>query len=289
MSAWKSFLIPVVTSAAFATAWAVFSQDRKEEKPAADRPASQSEEKKLSEHALELARTESRTYSFSLGQAPDAELKFVSEPILRWSNPQQGTIYGGVFVWTLEGRPEIVASIFKWFAPHTHLSAEFHSLATGSVTASRDGGAVWWASQPGIAFQPVPDAPPPAATAAARLRQLRDLAKEFKSIKTDRDGNRGDLRLLPQPIYRYDSPKRDIQDGALFAFVEGTDPETFLLLESRKTGAGFEWQFACARMNSTAFEVQHREKKVWSIEVLPWRDVTSHKEPYTTFMRRDVE
>ena len=33
------------------------------------------------------------------------------------------------------------------------------------------------------------------------------------------------MRLLAQPIYRYENTKGDLIDGALFAFVLGTDPE----------------------------------------------------------------
>ena len=36
-----------------------------------------------------------------------------------------------------------------------------------------------------------------------------------------------------RPIYRYDDSDAGIDDGAVFAFVHGTDPEVFLVLESR--------------------------------------------------------
>jgi hypothetical protein len=40
--------------------------------------------------------------------------------------------------------------------------------------------AIWW-PRPGLAFRPVPEAPEPAATPQARLRQLRAMAEEFSA------------------------------------------------------------------------------------------------------------
>src|SRR6478735_4598561 len=37
-------------------------------------------------------------------------LKFEPKPILDWSNPERNTIYGASFVWTYEGRPELIGS-----------------------------------------------------------------------------------------------------------------------------------------------------------------------------------
>ena len=44
------------------------------------------------------------------------------------------------------------------------------------------------------------------------------------------------MRLLAHPIYHYENTKGDLIDGGLFAFVQGTDPEVFLLVEARRPG-----------------------------------------------------
>ena len=41
-----------------------------------------------------------------------------------------------------------------------------------------------------------------------------------------------ELRLLTQPLYRYQDETAGILHGALFAFVEANDPEVLLLLEA---------------------------------------------------------
>ena len=98
-----------------------------------------------------------------------------------------------------------------------------------------------------------------------------------------------ELRLLPQPIHRYSAPKQGIHSGALFAFVHGTDPEIWLLIEARGEDAEkVRWQYAVTRMTSSEVRLKHGDKKVWSGEILPWKDVTSHERAYTSFMFKEI-
>lgn len=75
--------------------------------------------------------------------------------------------------------------------------------------------------------------------------------------------------MLPQPLYRYESRRSDILDGAVFAFVQGTDPESLLLLEAFQKGNGFEWQFAFARRTSGELEGRHQDAVVWHVPGFP--------------------
>jgi hypothetical protein len=74
----------------------------------------------------------------------------------------------------------------------------------------------------------------------------------------------------------------------MFVFVQGTDPEVFLLLEARGHGEAARWAFAAARMNGVEFRLRYLDREVWAVEVMPWRDIGSHKETYTTFMHTNV-
>ena len=58
-------------------------------------------------------------------------------------------------------------------------------------------------------------------------------------------GQAWELRLLPKPLYRYESTDPEVLDGAVFALVSsaGTDPEIILLIEARKTPEGPRWVF----------------------------------------------
>jgi hypothetical protein len=113
---------------------------------------------------------------------------------------------------------------------------------------------------------------------------MKRFAKDFAATKKERDGSQQELRLLTQPIYRYASPKQQVQDGGLFVLVQGTDPEVFLLLEARGEADSPRWMFAAARMNGVGFDVRYLDKPIWSVEAMPWRDIGGHAETYTTFM-----
>jgi hypothetical protein len=119
--------------------------------------------------------------------------------------------------------------------------------------------------------------------------QLSRLAKDFAGSKKEREGEQEELRLLPQPIHRYATPKEGILNGALFAFVQGTDPELFLLIEARgATAARARWQFAATRMNSVEVRLRHRGREVWAADILPWGKVYDHKNVYTSFMFKEI-
>jgi hypothetical protein len=238
--------------------------------------------------ALKLTQAAAREYQFTLaGDEQECDLK--PEPVLRWSNPAVGEIHGNVFLWTQRGRPAAIGSLFKWFTPHTHMSHEFQSLSEKPLGAKFHGADVWKTSGAGVQFAPVPQAPSPAASAASRLVQLKQLAREFSATKKERDGGRGELRLLTQPIYRYASPEEAVLDGGLFAFVQGTDPELFLLLEARGGKQGkARWEFAATRMNSVELQLRHRGTEVWAVKAMPWREIYDHRRIYTSFLFKEI-
>jgi hypothetical protein len=239
--------------------------------------------------AAVAARKAAEAYKVTSSDAGPGALQLEPKSLLTWSNPVLGSFHGSVFLWTSNGRPEVVASIYKKYVPLPHhLGIEFHSLTEGTAAAEQEGHPDWSPDRGGVQFQPVPGAPEPAATPAGRLRQLRAMAAEFFATKTDRKAIGRPLRLLTQPIYRYESPGQT-ETGALFAFVEGTDPEVFLLIETRAGDKGPTWQYAVARMNSVEFQVSHRGRDVWSAKVIPWAQARNPREPYTLLIFRPGE
>ena len=244
----------------------------------ADEPA---DDKARAAEFLELAKAESLAYTIE--DATGARLALRPEPALRWSNPVVGSIQGNVFVWTSKGRPEVVGSFYKWYAPFTHRTNEFVSLASGPLVAARDGVRVWTPSRSAVEVKPIPDAPSPADTPAQRLRQLRALAGEFTARETDRKEVDRDLRLLSQPIYRYEKTESDLVDGALFAFALGTDPEALLLIEDRIVDGAPRWHYGLARMNGIAMRANFRGREVWNLPTLSHGTTDLRGEPYTSF------
>jgi hypothetical protein len=188
------------------------------------------------------------------------------EPVLRWTNPAAGRVYGNTYVWLKNGRPAAVGCMFRFFQPWKAFNGELAALAGTKLVASRDDKVVW---EPTDAWkwQPVPGAPAPAATLAQRMVQTRALAGEFEVELFDtRNVPRGEdqtPRLLPKPLYRYDVEKTKTLDGALFAFVIGTDPELMVLIECDTAAEKPEWRFGVTRMNRDVVRLKHKGEKVW--------------------------
>lgn len=223
-----------------------------------------------SQRLLEMHTNDAASFSFFRDAARTQKLEFRREPVYRWTNPaRDGGQVGEVFVWTYRGRPEVVASVFSHPRPDGKtrtVNHELHSLSLAVLVADRKASEQWAPQAPGVDLKPVKGAPKPAGTATLRLAQMRSLAREFQGRSESRDGEAWELRLLPQPLYRYESTDPDLLDGALFALVStaGTDPEIILLLEARPSPSGPLWFFGAARFSDMSLWLKHKGDEVWS-------------------------
>ena len=240
------------------------------------------------EAAYKLTLAAAAEYEIRVGADENQKpLELLREPALRWSNPAMSDIQGNVFLWTREGRPLVVGSLHQWFSPQVRMQHEFHALAEEPLSARFHGNPAWKTREAGLTFADIPGAPGPAANETQRALQLKQLAKEFSATAKYRNApDDTELRLLPRPIHSYAAPRQGITSGGLFAFVRGTDPELFLLIEARgKDADNAGWQFAAARMTNMAeLQLRHRNKQVWGAELLSWTDVLGrHELAYTAF------
>jgi hypothetical protein len=233
----------------------------------------------------QIAYAAATGYEIDLATEPATRLKLKNEPVLRWTNPVQSNGAGEVYVWTDRGRPEALVSIYRFVLANGKpgLHHEFHSLAVTRLNARGANGRTWSPEQAGVQFQGVPNAAEPASSPAVRRRQMHDIAEGFQADKTDRQGDKRTLRLLTQPLYRYESARGDVLDGALFAFVEGTDPDVLLLIEARQAGQRHEWQYAIARLNSVRLEAKYKNGSVWDQPAIDYREYTRRDRPYSVF------
>ncbi len=212
------------------------------------------------EHFLESARR----YNLFLG-SERKRLEFIERPILNWTNPERKTPAGATFIWTHKGRPCVAMCIYPNVGTFDH---EFQSLATDTLIADHDKSIVWSPLADGLEFTPI-ELPEnmSGSTPALRLRQMRHVARKFSAKVGPSPDKMKQLRMLTQPLYRY--PKedtRDVIDGAMFAFVQGTDPEVLLLVEAVQgdNDARLSWRYALARMTMVPLQVDYDNKRVWS-------------------------
>jgi len=235
--------------------------------------------------ALRITTEWASKYHFQTDSESQVVLR--TEPLLRWSNPERGSIHGNVFLWTDQKRPVAIGSLFQWFSPFTHMSHEFHSLSEERLTVQRSGRIVW-ESPPGIQFQPVTPARNVAETLNGRQLQMRQIVRGLRARKRERDKtDEVELRLLPTPIYRYDTSQGAATSGGLFTFVQGTDPELIVWLEAvEPKGNVPQWQVAFARMNSVEIRVFNDTTELWRVEEMPWSETSDHRHAYTSFTSR---
>jgi hypothetical protein len=200
-------------------------------------------------------------------QITDASrLKIPAVPLLRYSDPTRGLTEENVLidatVWRLgdSGRPTglVTLEIYRSTAEMGVLAYEFSSFVDSRFSLARKSGAavVWEATGSALTVRPLAGGPTPAATPAARLGQLRQLARRFQ-VRETLKADVIECRLLTAPLDRYHAAANGIDDGALFAFANGTNPEVVVALESGPKG----WVYGLARLSAaqTAVELDGRE------------------------------
>ncbi len=213
-------------------------------------------------------RDAAASYRITGDSGRPSPLTLREEPVLKWTNPERKADDGAVFLWLDRGRPEVAASFYRYksdglpFEDH-----EFVSLSPGPLSARRDGEVVWALLEGNVRPEPIPGAPRPASTPAERLRQIKALSREFRASYNN-PPDLSEIRLLTQPIYRFETEgkRADILDGALFAYVQTTDPEVLLAIEARAEAGGgpMAWHYSAARMSMVNLRVRHKDREVWS-------------------------
>jgi hypothetical protein len=196
------------------------------------------------------------------GTRVPAEL--VGDPLLRFIDAVDRNQDGSVWVWGRTGRPAAIMQLWRdlpdgrlWFHSIT-------SLSSGLVAAEREGGWRWSPGKPGIELKQFSQAPTPATQDAARLRQMKELARRFAAHEVLNNGQRFELRLLIRPGHRYGRPESGLIDGAIFFLARGTDPEVAVLIELvAKNSSPPTWQYGLASIASAVLHVSLDGHEVW--------------------------
>jgi hypothetical protein len=200
----------------------------------------------LTDRAGELA-----AYTAYLESTTAARLILEPQPLLDWSNPERGTLFGATFLWTVQGRPALIADAY---GRGEYLRQEFQSISDQPIVVKR-GESVVHRFHPGIEWRDLADSTQPAESLPLRLVQMRRLAQRFQAtVLTESplgELEPSSLRLLSQPVYRPSNTAS--AQVAIFQFVQGTDPECALLLEVtlQKT-----WRYALVRQTMASLKVE---------------------------------
>ncbi len=166
----------------------------------------------------------------------DQELPLIlkSQSILNWTNPlEQGQINGSSFVWESNGRPIVIGQFFSYLinADQRSFCHVFSTLTNQPVIGKRQETTFWTpAKSEKTEWHETSDVATPAATRPLRLMQMRQIARQFSAYTDEPSRGVRELRLLPQPLYRYDESAQGV-DGGIFAYVVGNDPELLILVQ----------------------------------------------------------
>jgi len=204
-------------------------------------------------------------------------LMFASKPLLRYSDPTRGgadntaNVLLDASVWRLgaDGRPTalVTVEIYQVANSSNILALEFLSLSKEKFTLKHKTKSIRWdPSTSALTLKQLPEAPKPAATAAARLVQMRRLARRF-AAKERIKKEAIECRLLPQPIDRYQAETEHIVDGAIFAYANGTNPELGVILECD----GKSWRYGTLRFTSAESSIALDGRQVAAYEHLDAR------------------
>jgi hypothetical protein len=226
--------------------------------------------------SLESVRAEyladAEKYAFFADVQHKQPLELLAKPVMRWSSLKDYS--GDVFVWTRDGLPAVVGCMLSGPSGERarNMSHEFHLVADEPIAAIDLRSRQRWQPAEGLKRSPVEGAPVPATSAAGRLTQMRQISRAF-AVQMEAVNGTWELRLLPQPLFRYGDEQTEVVDGALFAHVwtTGTDPEFILLLECHKTENGSAWHFASVQFTNRALRLEHNGREVWRVD--------AHKEP----------
>ena len=226
-------------------------------------------------------------------QGTGRQLELRSESLLNWANPVRQQERGSVFVWLARGRPEAIGSVFTYELNGTAYDKhEFHSLSDQPLVMTRNDQTAWTPKARAAEWRTLEDAPHPAPSDRQRLVEMRSLARRFRVRLSDPRGDRSELRLMPQPLFRYSAREEKVLDGAIFSFVVATDPEALLLIEAAGAPGEERWRFAFARFHYWALAAELDARPVWSVEpdesqALHFLGDTQHLEkPYVSFHPR---
>jgi hypothetical protein len=249
---------------------------------AAQEAAEKSDKEKAREERLAAMRQIAERFTVQVTEdGKIGKVPLMESPILRFNDPAREFHDATLWAWGDKGRPVCLLAIEQygdqWF--------ECISLADSTLTADADK-LKWRPKSAGITLAPFPDAPPPAKTAPRRMAQMKELLGKLSAYEVGKTGSRYELRLMARPLHRYEDPEAGLQDGAIFAFAYGTNPELLAVIEARGTPDDSQWQVGFARCGTAEPHVLLDKTEIFT---LPYARGTTAADPYWNFSYRFAE
>ena len=172
-----------------------------EDKPVA--PATESAEAKRSREELQVSLDQVAPMRLQHAET-GAVIERVEHPVLRYAAPLWGGHHGTLWVWGQRGRPVAVLEM-SLLGKEGLWYRSFHATTDVPIKLDLGNGKSWTPKSSNVKFQPLPNAPPPAETPSARLRQMKAFLQKFSAHQLwtwrEGDGSRHELRMLTTPVH----------------------------------------------------------------------------------------
>ncbi len=215
--------------------------------------------------ALKEAREHMSEFTVqSAATARDGRIERLPNPLLTYGDAARNNEAGTLWAWGKSGRPVAFLELYRnigndqpWVHALTLTSPELIQL--DAQTGQR-----WTPKKSHFLLKDVPDSPEVGKHPAVRLRQMKDISRRFEAHQFwDPNNSRFEMRLLVQPVLRYQDEPAKLIDGAVFVLAHGTNPEVLVQIEAH-AGEPPRWKYSLVRMGSAEMHVSLDGKEVWT-------------------------
>lgn len=214
-------------------------------------------------------RAQVQKFKVLLGDS-ERECELIEEPLLHNNDLLRKNVDGYIWGWISDGRLVGIAATHKYenlgepgYNPYFYF---FTSASPELMKVEWHSGGRYATRKPGLTWNALPNAPDPATTRPARLRQMKELADRFSgTLKVDYLKTSEELRRLATPLYRYENESATQADGAAFAFTDhGTATATVLIIELRKRDKGeLVWEYGLVCFSDCRLAFRLDDKEIW--------------------------
>jgi hypothetical protein len=211
----------------------------------------------------------------------NAEIRLIPRPLFRYNSPSRTYDDGTIWGWG-KGRPLAMMELWTGNSKEPSWIHGMVLTSTELVEAYRGERREWQPLAADIKFHSIPNAERPAESKLVRLREMKQFARAFTAHQFWKPNNsRFELRLLVQPVHRYQDEKSGIIDGAVFLMAHEIEPEVIILIEAVKNNDELTWQYAVTPIGAAEFHIQLSGEEIYRRN----RDYGGRTKTWTLFKR----
>lgn len=241
--------------------------------------AGRTEQREASINTMRERATETTVRIMTERKPQIAALK--KQPLLYFTNEAHRIVAGSLWGWSVGGRPAAICKIEQYDRgrPDQTWLYCLTSLSEKTIEVEWRDGETWAAKEPGVVIRDMPNSLSPAEDERGRLRQMKDLSRQFAAMDFEPNGpGTSQFRLLTQPLWRYSATDMGILDGAVFT-TEGAGA-IYLIELHQQTDGPPRWRYGVTAMSAWAVSIKLDDKEIWK------KPFTAGPAPYENWIFR---